>query len=477
MLIQDNDMNKISNSRVATITLLLVYVIHTNALINSPHERGGWRQHFYWSNTLRPTRSALTTCGRVPSKHKHGTMTTTTSVLYSRSITNRHDNADNESALKQKTKSKRRKPPSNKTALRWVIESIERSDTELVQLATLSALRDILNAKTTKDVIDAGKKLEQLNISQTEGVSVRERVLRICATSGLMPLAHQLLQDLLDEGHLPPPIAYMPLIVSYRKMRKVRKMEECLQMIVEACRRRSSAVKQTLDVVALNCYLGALVDSKRFEEAVNLLQQGVSFGLFDVKPDLISFNTVLSAAVRCRQFKVVDDVSSILKCEADLKGDIYTLNAQLRSANLSNRDDEALDIIENVMENSNKIKPDRYFVDNALTPLVNSGRIGDASRLVQQLEAKDGKVMADAFSAFFNTLVEKGHADFARSLFDKFVVTDNRVARKTIPTTRHFNTLLEGYRREEKSKEAVELMKIMLCNNVKPGKLLTENFV
>ena len=64
-----------------------------------------------------------------------------------------------------KGKAPRRNPGTKRNAMLWTLNSIENSDTDTVQLSTLTILREIVFAKNTRQLIDAGKKLNELDLT------------------------------------------------------------------------------------------------------------------------------------------------------------------------------------------------------------------------------------------------------------------------------------------------------------------------
>ena len=254
----------------------------------------------------------------------------------------------------------KKRPKSKKAAMLWTLNSIENSDTDDVQLSTLKALREIVFANSTRQIIDAGKHLEALDLTHTESIGVRERVIKICALVGLMPLTSKLLDELLSEcpSYIPNSISYIPVLSAYRKLGKVTKIEEHIEKISQCCQicNTEKGLPVQLDIYALNIYIGALCDYKQFGKAIDLLKEGMSMKKLGIAPDLVSFNTVLTSAVRKGNLNIANDVSKLIDYY-NLERDIYTFNAQIRAAILSKKKSSAIEYIDQVLRSD--IKPDQ----------------------------------------------------------------------------------------------------------------------
>jgi len=148
------------------------------------------------------------------------------------------------------------------------------------------------------------------------------------------------------------------------------------------------------------------------------------------------------------------------------------------------------------------LAPDRFTIDLILLPLIqrteekekkdNSGK----QQCWQQPELESvldtfvahhsAAIVRDAFSAFMNTLVQNGKLTYARRLFDLYIVPclrgggggsgddeeedellDRLLESRQRPDTRHFNILIDGYRREAMNAAiAAASSAVAITNNV-----------
>jgi hypothetical protein len=379
---------------------------------------------------------------------------------------NENNNSESPSSS---TKSSQKKHGANgkRTQLRWVVQSIENQDQVSKQL--LEALSALLSAKTQKEVSLAGRQLEQLDLVQ-ESREIQERVCKATALAGIFHISITLLQTMLQESYMPSHVAYNAVCSSLRRAGRTEQLKGLLTDLAEVARQKQELVH----VYAFNMYLASLVqkvespNDTRLEAARKWLEPGIAQEVFCVEPDIATFNTVLNAAARTGNKNLVDRIWKDLLVQQqphqpNLQPDIWTYNSRLQVTSLPDRlalfDDELL------QNNKHNILPDRYTIDLVILSLVRAGRVGDVEQLLDTFIATHPvKVVTHAFSAFMITLVQKGEIASARALFDTYVLPsfssntiNNDDDSKNVvnnsntviqPDVRHFNVLIDGYRRQ-----------------------------
>jgi len=286
-------------------------------------------------------------------------------------------------------------------------------------------------------------------------------------------------------------------------------METMLNKLAKAHRQSSGDdVNSGVNVIAFNTYVAALCDAavegyesarpRRLQpptperqgetadflaDAVNLLQPEIAKERFCLEsdPDLVAYNTILTCAARTKQPSVAEQVLELIRRNG-FEGDIYTYNARMRLAmttgdNNNADDSEVLSLIEEVMS-SPSLRPDMYTIDLALVPLVRAGKMGEVLKLLTDFEStknSDRKRYIDALGSFITTLVKANELEFARTLFDSYVlplIPEDRPnpseslpqidsesepvpigkiktagSRRLAAFANHFNMMIEGYRR------------------------------
>lgn len=352
-------------------------------------------------------------------------------------------------------------------------------------------------------------------------VEVTERVIKATASTGLLKISVDLLMRMLSDDIFPSPIAYIAVMNALRKNGRVSQMEELLTELATSCRRRNlhlkretNATKQdatSVDVIAFNSFIAALCDaavrdvpySSNFDaidsdteafrteffgdtnstekasssekflyKAINLLKDDIARKKFELTddPDMYSYNAILAATVKClRSSSSASQTFSENMLHACLRGmekrgiqkDIFTHNAMIEIAIQTERDSEAMRLIDEAIAH---VDIDRYTINLALVPLLRSGRRHELMAILRRFykaNVKNTKLVASAFEAFLNTLVQNSEVDFAREqLFDVFFLPKQLGSRwpdaeailnldiqPIEPTTRHFNIMLTGYRK------------------------------
>jgi hypothetical protein len=279
--------------------------------------------------------------------------------------------------------SSRRVPPNKRTAIRWVIQGVERCLAEVngkdgektyksVNDASLvDTLYAMVNAYNQKDVLDAEKRLKVLMKNPNKyPPEVNERVIKATAMAGLASYSSALLKEAFlqpDYDTVPSSMAYTAVLNALRKAGELDKMEETLTDLASASRKVSlkTGEKIGIDIVAFNTYLAAICDAvmnglpfspsttsiydngedeeemsgfnftslvsysktsspeKYLYKAVNLLRGDTArtrFALGD-DPDEYSYNQVLNAAAKCSKSDSDDRFtkSIILSCLRGMK--------------------------------------------------------------------------------------------------------------------------------------------------------------
>ena len=227
----------------------------------------------------------------------------------------------------------------------------------------------------------------------------------------------------------------------------------------------------------------------------------------DKKPDLFSYNTVLAAAARAGDHTAVKVVFKVFKEQQKedetLVEDIFTYNALLRDAVQKSEQGsqifdyeahstivegadanftsvaevDALQLIDEILSHPT-LKPDRYTIDLALLPLTRNGRIGDLIKMLREYrcscgdQERDRREMSDAFSAFLFTLVKGDEVSTGHSILNTFLLEDDKSGKsRPFPVmAKHFNILIEGYRRMKESSD----LKVSLETNLTAQSLVTE---
>lgn len=195
----------------------------------------------------------------------------------------RNVNARSRRETTQQTSTPKRVPRNKRTAIRWVVQGVERalSDKESardgnnggnsykrrIDASLVDALYLMVNANSQKDVLDSEERVGVLMRHPNKfPAEVNERVIKATAMAGLSSLSLSLLRALLEDESrdaLPSPMAYTAVLNALRKNGRIDRLEGTLAELAAACRRMSSRTgkKVRVDVVAFNVLLAALCDA------------------------------------------------------------------------------------------------------------------------------------------------------------------------------------------------------------------------
>ena len=448
----------------------------------------------------------------------------------------------------------KRRPPANKRqAIKWVVQGVERCLAEQQlpappnnsrtrfrnyervytykrreDASLVDALYLLVNAKNQKEVIDAGKRIEVLmrvgRGRQDFPVEVSERVIKACASTGLLALSMDLLRRMLSDGVFPSPMAYTAVINALRKSGRVSQVEELLVELGNSCRRINQQMQEEresdekhvgVDIVAFNSFIAAICDAavkvtpytvttstevvdavdenhdqrtlemsnstqlkrsteKYLYKALCLVKADTALKKFELleEPDIYSYNAILSAAAKCSRSaeSTVFSEHIVSVCLEEMKSrgikpDVFTYNARIEIA-LEAKSSNVVQLIDEAMA---WVKVDRYTINLALVPLLKRSRHHDVMSMLKifyRSNSSNNKMVASAFEAFMNTLVQNSEVEFARKVFQEFFLSTSvdqeeksvnryQLSQERIneamniqhitPTTRHFNILFSGY--------------------------------
>ena len=391
--------------------------------------------------------------------------------------------------------------PNNRASLRWVIQSIERNENNPglpPSPELLKVIKDLEGARTQKHVMEVGRKIESMAIKDTESVFVQERIIKATAISGLISISSDLVDSLLEKGHMPSEIAYTALCKSLRQARRVTQLKELLSRLAH------NAPNSPISPVALNTYLATLCDTVtrqdannrrnlkiedigRLEKARTLLSPGKAYKCYRVHPDESSYATVLHAAASAGNRAMVNDLWTEMKQEG-IAPNRYAYNALMKAIcnEGSEFDEEAINLLDHMKRNP-FLQPDRFTIDLVLLPMVRTEGVERICDLIQDFaysQRSQPALLAQAFSSFLNTLVKADEVDAAHFVFDTFLLPQlerprdpNAGAR--FSNVRHFNIVLNGLRntisrskdlisKQDIRKESARLYQTMLRARIRP---------
>jgi Pentatricopeptide repeat domain len=193
-----------------------------------------------------------------------------------------------------------------------------------------------------------------------------------------------------------------------------------------------------------------------------------------VIPDSVSYATVIQAAACVGNQTIVDAIWKVIRTR-NVPPNIVAYNARLRSSTYRSHhdnsgmvlsrlgqqkhcDQEILKVWDTEISRDPHVTSDKYTIDLLLLPLIRSGRVRDVVSLLDHFIKRNSEmVVSNAFTAFLLTIVSGGEFSTARAVFEMYILPTfspvvvgdaGGMIRMVRPTTRHFNVMIEGYRKK-----------------------------
>ena len=247
--------------------------------------------------------------------------------------------------------------------------------------------------------------------------------MKVTAMAGLIQLSCEILNSMTKENnYFPSSMGYVSVLNGLRRVQKLEILHETLCTLSDVCRKTN----QNVQTVALNSYLGAICDvaissrnndtcNKMLRDAIGLLQPNIARERYMISdgPDIISYNTVLNAAlsIKNQNMTLVQEIIDLIHANDDIIEDMYTYNLKLKAFGngVANTADK-IAIIDEILAHP-ILTPDKFTIEQALLPLAREGRIGDILEILWNFNnsQKESPVsVSNAYSTFFIALVKVG---------------------------------------------------------------------
>ncbi|GAX16808.1 hypothetical protein FisN_5Hh180 [Fistulifera solaris] len=350
--------------------------------------------------------------------------------------------------------------------------------------ALVDVLFQLAHSSTNTESTEAIRQLQALPLVSADVTpspseqAILERVIRAAAFSGLEDLAwNYTVTGFLNWDMLPSVKAQDALSTALRRAGKLELFKECMTRsgsIVTKKDSASSCGQKSVSLTSFNMFLACLCEEKtprwhrkkdtagrvevQLNEAFSWLANDFARTRLGVIPDAVSYSTVMHAAASIN--KTIADAAWTLMLNQNIQPDIFAYNARL-SAILSapksqQSDQDALFLWDNRISIQSTALPDQYTLDLILPPLLRAGRIGEVEDLLDRFVSQNSEsIVSNAFAAFLVSLIQEGELASARAIFEMYmapslssvvaaIAGEMRIVR---PRTRHFNILLEGYRK------------------------------
>lgn len=336
---------------------------------------------------------------------------------------------------------------SRRSQLRWLMHTaLDKLDQEPAlannnnNKALSQALRSLDHAKNVTEVAAVGRQLSSLRVPG----ALAEEVLQMASIAGLLGVACNLTDTLLQRKLVPSKSSQILLFQSLRKLQRLSKMKHYLECF------HSVATDTALHVKTFNIFLAALGESDppQVEMAWKLLQDSTIY-------DSVSYSTVLQMAARVHDSSLVDEIWNTQR-HRNVLPDQFARDARLKVQ----QDAARLQLWDQELKHLESL--DSYTVDSLLVPFVSEGR--SLHPLLDRFcRDQSETTISESFTRFLLTLVEANHLEAAKDLMNTYVlpslkdVLEGDQLRFVRPDVRHFNAILNGYKDQQESERAWEL--------------------
>lgn len=372
--------------------------------------------------------------------------------VHARTNTNNGNRRYGHQSKKSNGSTPKRVPQNKRTAIRWVVQGVERCLAEegpgnknegktykrRIDASLVDALYLMVNANDQKDVLDAEKRVQGLMTNPSNfPLEVNERVIKATAMAGLTYLSSTLMKTLIHKknGTIPSPMAYTAVLNALRKNGRIDRLEETLTDLASASRRlkQETGEETAIDIVAFNTYLAALCDAavnelpfvsttiddaelgfnfttlepgpskitssseKYLYKALNLVRGDTARTKFNLgtDPDIYSYNSILNAAAKCSKSDVEDHftkpiIESLMRgmLKRGIDADIFTYNSRIQAALALGEDENTIQLIDQVLSN-HSVELDRYTINLMLKPFIKADRRDEIWSIVREFYEKN----------------------------------------------------------------------------------------
>lgn len=226
------------------------------------------------------------------------------------------------------------------------------------------------------------------------------RLITLYGKSGMHSHAHKMFDEMPQLNCTRTVLSFNALLAAYLHSKKYDAVERLFRDL-------PGELSVKPDLVSYNTLVKALCEMGSFDSAVSMLEEMEEKG---VTPDLITFNTLLDGLYTKGRFEAAE----MLWAEMGVKNvvpDIRSYNSRLMGLALEKRTGEAVELYEEMKKKG--VKPDIFSINALIKGFVNEGNLDEAKKWFSEI----GKSEFDPTKATFATLVpflcEKGDLETA----------------------------------------------------------------
>ncbi|XP_057514005.1 pentatricopeptide repeat-containing protein At3g13160, mitochondrial-like [Actinidia eriantha] len=307
-------------------------------------------------------------------------------------------------------------------------------ETTVRRLAAAQKFSDI------EDILEHQKKYPDIT---NEGFVVR--LICLYGKSGMFDHAQKLFDEMPQLKCERTVMSLNALLSACVSSKKFDKIGELLSEIPEKL-----SIKP--DLISYNTVIKAFCEMGSFDSAYSVIEEMEKNGL---EPDLITFNTLLDAFYRNERFSDAEKVWELMK-EKNVVPNARSYNPKLRALVAGNRIPEASELIEEM--GIKGIKPDVFSYSALIKGFYDNGMLEEAKEWYKEMAKNDFKTLQVTFTKLGSLACEKGDFDFALELCKE------AISQRCLVYSSMMQLVVDGLVKESKMEQAKELVELGKSN-------------
>lgn len=273
-------------------------------------------------------------------------------------------------------------------------------------------VRRLAGAKQFRGVIDILEHQKQYSDFSKEGFSAR--LITLYGKSGMPKRARQMFDEMPERNCTRTVLSFNALLAAYLHSKQYRVVERIFKEV-------PGEISVKPDLVSYNTVIKAFCKSKVFESAVSMLEEMEKNG---VSPDLITFNTLLDGLYAEGRFEEGEKLWGQMGGK-NLSPDIRSYNARLLGLAVEKKTGEAVEFLEEMEKKD--VKPDLFSLNAMIKGFVNEGNLDEAKKWFGEIEKSENDPDKNTFATLVPFLCEKGDLKTAIDVVKEIFNTRCRV--------------------------------------------------
>ncbi|KAK1420052.1 hypothetical protein QVD17_21357 [Tagetes erecta] len=301
-------------------------------------------------------------------------------------------------------------------------------------------VRRLALAKKYKWVEEILEDQKQYNDISKEGFTVR--LISLYGKSGMFDHASKLFDEMPDRNCLQTVKSFNALLGACLNAKEFDKVDGLFREL-------PGKISVKPDVVSYNTVIKAFCEMGSFDSAASVFNEIEKTGL---KPDLISFNTLLIGFYRNGRFLDGEKLWAKMKMDTGISLDTRTYNARLVGLVSEKKTAEAVELFNQLC--SKNLKPDVFSYNAIISAFCNDGNLQEAKKWYTKLLESDSAPNKTTFTTLIPFACKVSDLDWAVELFKR------TFEQKCLVDPNVMQMVIDGLVKESKTEEAEQLVEI-----------------